>query len=97
MINLDFILGGAYMYKLQFCNVYSKEVVREANYDNPEIILNLIESEEINNNQENFIFGNDRKTLKADYVNHKVFDKDDVKVYKVFFKVKFPGILARIS
>lgn len=60
MINLLFKLGDVLMYKMQFCNALTQEVLREVTYDNAAIITSLIESAEKNvgNGLDSFIIDN---------------------------------------
>ncbi|WHY68832.1 hypothetical protein [Neobacillus sp. SuZ13] len=83
------------MYKLQICNAQTQEILREKTYKKPDLILSLLESGA--KGQECFLFDEERRTLKGDYVSHSVYMEADTKVYKAVFKVKLSEIQARIS
>jgi hypothetical protein len=83
------------LYKLQICNVLTQEILREKTYKKPDLILSLLESGA--KGQECFLFDEERRTLKGVYVSHSSFIEDDMKVYKVLFKVKLSEIQARIA
>jgi hypothetical protein len=91
-------LGGALMYKMQLCNVYTQEVLREAVYDKPDMIHSLIDSAEKNVGfgLDSFIFDNQQRTLKAEYVTYSMIHESEATVYKIFFKVKLSDIQAMI-
>ncbi len=83
------------MYKLQICNALTQEILREKTYKKPDLILSLIESGA--KGQECFLFDEDLRTLKGEYVSHSIYmEETDTKVYKVIFKVKLSEIQARI-
>jgi hypothetical protein len=83
------------LYKLQICNALTQEILRVKTYKKPDLILSLIESG--TKGQECFLFDEQRRTLKADYVSHSSFIEDGMKVYKVLFKVRLSEIQARIA
>jgi hypothetical protein len=83
------------LYKLQICNALTQEILREKTYKKPDLILSLIESGA--KGQECFLFDEQRRTLKGDYVSHTVLMEADTEVYKVLFKVKLSEIQARIA
>lgn len=83
------------MYKLQICNAQTQEILREKTYKKPDLILSLLESGA--KGQECFLFDEERRTLKGDYVSHSVYKEADTEVYKAFFKVKLSDIQARIA
>ena len=82
------------MYKLQICNALTHEMLREKTYKKPDLILSLIESAA--KGQECFLFDEERKTYKGDYVTHSSFIEEDSEVYKVLFQVELSEIQARI-
>ena len=83
------------MYKLQIYNAQTQEILREKTYKKPDLILSLLESGA--KGQECFLFDEERRTLKGDYVSHSVFMEADTKVYKALFNVKLSEIQARIA
>jgi hypothetical protein len=83
------------LYKLQIYNALTQEIVREKTYKKPDLILSLLESGV--KGQECFLFDEERRTLKGDYVSHSVFMEADTEVYKAYFKVKLSEIQARIA
>ncbi|MEH7084162.1 hypothetical protein V7139_15710 [Neobacillus drentensis] len=83
------------MYKLQIYNAQTQEILREKTYKKPDLILSLLESGA--KGQKCFLFDEERRTLKGDYVSHSVFREKDTEVYKAFFKVKLSEIQARIA
>ncbi|MBV7505667.1 hypothetical protein KW850_10410 [Bacillus sp. sid0103] len=83
------------MYKLQICNALTQEILREKTYKKPDLILSLLESGA--NGQECFLFDEERRTLKGDYVSHSTFMEADTQIYKAFFKVRLSDIQARIA
>ena len=83
------------MYKLQIYNAQTQEILREKTYKKPDLILSLLESGA--KGQECFLFDEERRTLKGDYVSHSVFMDADTKVYKALFNVKLSEIQARIA
>lgn len=87
------------MYKLQFCNAYTQEVLREATYDSVDLIQSLIDSAQKNvgSGLDGFIIDNLLRTLKAEYVTHSMIHEENETVYKLFFKVKISEVQARIT
>jgi len=83
------------LYKLQIYNAQTQEILREKTYKKPDLILSLLESGA--KGQECFLFDEERRTLKGDYVSHSVFMDADTKVYKALFNVKLSEIQARIA
>lgn len=83
------------MYKLQIYNAQTQEMLREKTYKKPDLILSLLESAE--KGQECFLFDEERKTYKGDYVTHSNFTEEDLEVYKVLFQVELSEIQARLE
>ncbi|WP_026566597.1 hypothetical protein [Bacillus sp. UNC41MFS5] len=83
------------MYKLQICNAQTQEILREKTYKKPDLIFSLLESGA--KGQVCFLFDEERRTLKGDYVSHSVFKEADTEVYKALFKVRISEIQARIA
>jgi hypothetical protein len=83
------------LYKLQICNALTQEILRVKTYKKPDLILSLIESG--TKGQECFLFDEQRRTLKGEYVSHSINMEADTQVYKVLFKVKLSEIQARIA
>ena len=68
------------MYKLQICNALTNEILREKTYKKPDLILDLIESGL--KGQECFLFDEERRTYKGDYVTHSSYFEESVKCLK---------------
>lgn len=79
---------------MQICNALTHEILREKTYKKPDLILSLIESAE--KGQECFLFDEERRTYKGDYITHSSFTEEDYKVYKVYFCLKLSELQARI-
>jgi hypothetical protein len=86
------------LYKIQFCNVYTQEVLREENYDTPDQILSIIDDMEnkVSSDLGLFLFDSRRRTLKAEYVSYKMIHEGKGTVYKLFFKVRLNDVQAKI-
>jgi len=82
------------LYKLQICNALTHEILREKTYKKPDLIFSLLESAE--KGQECFLFDEERRTYKGDYVTHSSFTDEDSEVYQVLFQVELSDIQARI-
>ena len=82
------------MYKLQIYNAETHEILREKTYKKPDLIHDLIESAA--SGHECFLFDEELKTYKGDYVSHTTCKEEDSEVYKVLFEVKLSDIQARI-
>ncbi|MEH7345552.1 hypothetical protein V7122_16985 [Bacillus sp. JJ1532] len=78
------------MYKLQFANAFTQEILREEKYDGQSFILEIVDSMEQNKRDklELFIMDNQKRILKAEFISHIIVREDDAKVYRMFFKVK---------
>ncbi|MGF6950094.1 hypothetical protein QF028_002599 [Neobacillus sp. B4I6] len=87
------------MYKLQFCNAFTQELLREATYGKVDVIQSLIESAQKNvgSGLDSFIIDNELRTLRAEYVTHSMIHQGNETVYKLFFKVKLSEVQARIT
>jgi hypothetical protein len=98
MLKLKYLTGGVFLYKLQFINTYSQEVLREATYEtNVEINRMLIGFEKASEIDEpTLIFCNNRKTWNAEYLFHKVVNEENEIIYKVFFIVSLSEVQAKI-
>ena len=80
---------------MQIRNALTHEILREKTYKKPDLILSLIESAE--KGQECFLFDEERRTFKGDYVTHSIFNEEDYMVYKVDFLLKLSELQARIA
>ncbi|WHZ05846.1 hypothetical protein QNH48_14995 [Neobacillus sp. YX16] len=87
------------MYKMQLCNVYTQEILREEDFDTPDVINNLIHSAKKSDldGLDAFIIDSKKRTLKADYVTHSIVTEANTKVYKIFFKTSIAKKQAIIS
>ena len=80
---------------MQIRNALTHEILREKTYKKPDLILSLIESAE--KGQECFLFDEERRTFKGDYVTHSISTEEDYMVYKVDFLLKLSELQARIA
>lgn len=80
---------------MQIFNALTHEILREKTYKKPDLILSLIESAE--KGQECFLFDEERRTFKGDYVTHSIVTEEDHTVYKVYFLLKLSEFQARIA
>ncbi len=80
---------------MQIRNALTHEILREKTYKKPDLILSLIESAE--KGQECFLFDEERRTFKGDYVTHSIFTEEDYMVYKVDFLLTLSELQARIA
>ena len=83
------------MYKLQICNALTHEILREKTYKKPDLLLSLIEAGE--KGQECFLFDEECRTYKGDYISHSSFTEEDCNVYKVYFRLKLSELQARVA
>lgn len=82
------------MYKLQIYNAETQELLREKTYKKPDLIHDLLQSAK--NGHKCFLFDEQLKTYKGDYVAHSTDTEDEFEVYKVQFDVELSDIQARI-
>ncbi|MDQ6600746.1 hypothetical protein [Bacillus salipaludis] len=80
------------MYKLQFVNAYTSDILREVDYEKPDIINSLIEQLEERNSTDVFLMDSQQRLFRADYVSCKEVNEQDNHVYKFFFKVKLHNV-----
>jgi hypothetical protein len=83
------------LFKLQICNAYTQEIIREKVYKKPDLIEWFINS--ATEGKEHVLFDEQLRTLKGFYVSHEVKDEGSMKVYKVFFNYRLSEIQARIA
>ncbi len=83
------------MYKLQIYNAQTQEMLREKTYKKPDLILSLMESAETG--QECFLFDEECRLYKGDYVTHSCFTEGAYEVYKVYFNLRLSDLQARIA
>jgi hypothetical protein len=78
------------MFKLQLCNVYTQEVIREVEFGTVEPILETINGAKAVVGKETgfIIIDSNLKTLEAEYVTHTMLHESKISIYKIFFKVK---------
>lgn len=86
------------MYVLQLVNVYTQELIRQTEYDNPEAILSILESETHPKRQgvETYIFDDQKRTLTGTFVTHSVINVDEDIIYRLLYKVKLSPVQATI-
>lgn len=82
------------MYKLQIYNAETNEILREKTYKKPDLIHDLIDSAA--KGQECFLFDEECRTYKGDYISHTTSNENESEVYKVLFQVELSEIQARI-
>jgi len=87
------------LYKMQMINAYTQETLREIEYDKQDYILEAIESLEKNKRDklDLFLFDDERRTLKAEFISHVVVRDENVKVYRLLFKVRLNEIQVPIA
>jgi Ni,Fe-hydrogenase III component G len=76
------------LYKLQFCNVYTQEVLREVKYPDTEYIKSVIEPLTNESNEFCYLLDSQQRLFQANYVCHTVLHMGNETVFRVFFKVK---------
>ncbi|RFU70360.1 hypothetical protein D0469_07095 [Peribacillus saganii] len=90
------------MYKVQFVNAYTQDILREEEYKEIMLILEMVSSFEQNKdkneklNNPSYIFDHQRRTWEAFYLSHVVVEEEKCRIYKLFFKVKMSEIQAII-
>lgn len=84
-----------FLYKLQIQNAETQEILREKTYKKPDLIFSLLDSAE--KEQECFLFDEQCKTYKGDYVSHSIYTEEDTEVYKILFQVELSDIQARVA
>ncbi|TDK55327.1 hypothetical protein E2K98_28580 [Bacillus salipaludis] len=77
------------MFKMQFINADTQEILREVDYENTNIINSIIEQFEEESVTDAFLMDSRMRLLKADYVTYSVVGSN---VYKFFFKVKLHDV-----
>lgn len=99
MILLQYTIGGVFVYVMQLVNAYTQDVIRQTEYDNPEVILSILENENNPNRKgiETFIFDSQKRTLTATYVTHTVTNDGDNIIYRLFYKVKMADVQAVVK
>lgn len=86
------------MYKLQFVNAYSQEILREVDYDSTDHIKSIIDSMEKRDSKLGmFLLDSKMRTLKAEYVSFSKIHKSKSTTYKLYFKVKLNDIQAMVK
>jgi len=89
------------LYKLQYVNVHTQEILREQDYETKEVILSIIDSFERAKNSDLkstcYIFDYRKRTLDAEFTSFNTYrDDDGTFVYRLFFKVKMAEVQAII-
>jgi hypothetical protein len=84
---------------LQLANAYTQELIRQTEYDNPDAILSILESETHPKRKgiETFIFDDQKRTLTATFVTHSVINGDEDIIYRLLYKVKLSPVQATIK
>jgi len=82
------------IYKIQFINEYTQEVIRAATFDSPETILHMIKGFEktINIDEDSYIFDSNQRAYIAEYLTHNKITEDNTITYNLFFKTRLSDI-----
>jgi hypothetical protein len=75
------------MYKLQFCNADTQEVLRETQCDHPDHIFGLVKLAEKSLEFDAFVLDGQQRLYDADYNSYSIIYDEDDTVFRVFFKV----------
>lgn len=99
MLQLFYLIGGGYLYKIQFINTFNQEVLREATYNSKTMINTLIMGFEnaCKIDEPTLIICNNRKTWNAEYLFYKVITEGNETIYQVFFIVSLSPVQAKIK
>lgn len=76
------------MYKLQFCNADTQEVLRETECDHPDRIFGLVKSAEKSLEFDAYVLDRQQRLYDADYNSYSVIYDEHDTVFRVFFKVR---------
>jgi hypothetical protein len=84
------------LYKIQFCNAYTLEILREEPYEKPDQIEQMV-SDLKNVNGKMYLLDSKMRMIVVNYDSHIIVISDRDIVYKVFFKTKLSEFQPRIS
>ena len=86
------------MYKLQFVNALTQDLLREEVYKDSKMIFKVLKTVEDSrkNGMQSFMFDSQRRTQDIEYVSHTVLTDDRHTIYRLYFKVKLAKVQARI-
>ncbi|MEH7441119.1 hypothetical protein V7201_02180 [Bacillus sp. JJ1122] len=78
------------MFRVEFVNVFTQEILREVPYQDEKAILEIIDmlSSKPENSNDTYLIDSQFRSLDAEYVSHSKLEDDGVTVYKLFFKVQ---------
>lgn len=89
------------MYKIQFINVFTKEILREATHNSVEPALRMIRNYNACQNHRPkgtiYLFDERKRTLDATFLSFDSYrEKDGTHVIRLYFKVKLAKVQAVI-
>jgi hypothetical protein len=84
-------MRGVIVYKLQFINALTQDILREETFKDQNAVLSMIKSLERNRDldgQDIFLVDNGKRLLSGKFVSFTVGDKDKEIVYRLLFDIK---------
>jgi hypothetical protein len=84
-------LRGVIVYKLQFINALTQEILREEIFQDQKAVLEMIKPLERNRDIEGhevFLVDNRKRMLEGKFVSYTVGDENGYMVYRLLFSVK---------
>lgn len=86
------------MYKLQFVNTYTQEILREIDYERQDKIFEVINDMEKIKEQglECFLLDSQQRTLACEFVYYSKHEEDGITYYKMFYKTRLAPVQAKI-
>lgn len=82
--------GGGVLFKVEFVNAQTQEILREVPYKDENSILEMINmfNSKSENKNDTYLIDNQFRSLDAEYVTYSTYQEIDLTVYKLFFKVQ---------
>jgi hypothetical protein len=83
------------VYKLQFINALTQDILREEIFKDQKAVLELIKPLERNRDvhgHDLFLVDNRKRMLQCKFVSYTVGDEDDYIVYRLLFSVKLASL-----
>jgi hypothetical protein len=88
------------VYKLQFINALTQDILREEIFKDQKVILSMIKPMERNRDVDGldlFLVDNRKRMLEGKFVSYTVGDEDGYIVYRLLFKVKLAKLQPLIN
>lgn len=87
------------MFKLQFINTYTQEILREIDYDRQDKIFEVINDMEKTREQglDCFLLDSQKRTLQCEFVYYSKVEEDEIIIYKLFFKTRLATVQAKVA